>query len=1303
MANPRLIPYVDIPYNADARRHLKQAYGSQPQPSFGPQPLQPRDGHLSPRKRRRLPERQSQEAVGIDSYSVKRLRASPTASDFKLESSRSRSPIPPDTQPSSLPESSKSENSNGSIEMPQMDELPSCTYTSTEDEIDEDEDLIVLGESSPAENDETIPIRTLDDFTIYDGGTLQLISVAELLQIHYSQRKYHASGIVRPWANSEHDASGIEDELDEDGDGNSEEATSRDRVTLSNILDFNLHAEDDGKYRVDPKMYIRTQFAWYILERPSGIFNPYFSPFWLQHHFLHLVVSASIEDPRITYTQFVDQLLDIDKKADFIVPSEAILDRKLRPEDLESDDVLAYIMVNLPDICMNIGIKISRVPLVRKILGDMYYDFDTAVSNPQVLSRSSASARQGATHANTSARATKTFLTPTVNHIAKDFFVGSLEASESAFVHDADGGLASAHHHKTHYSDPKQIIWGKRLQKHEAVYESAIIDGVIYSMGDIVMVAPDVKEISAPLSVNTYANQQFCQIRYFFEEKSPMGVVKKFHGLWFNHGSKTILQETSHSKALYLLDSCDDNLVTSVFKKCNVQIMQSGDDEVVDDRAHASNNFHCGLLYDSKTASFCDLPPNALAIDKGCKSCFACDLYQQSLDKKTIKHVTDGSLVIHGVIYHVNDYVYLTPSEYGSKLLDIGQIISISEVEVTIHFLGRYDDYVHQQKKLEAGKNQLLFDEKRLYFTHHKQAIPLHRLDGICYVQHFVHVQKVEKWTSDNDHYYLCQTGDINHLDFMQQKDFSFCELCYSKDHQRRKNAEKFSQSNSKLIGLELFSGAGGLGTGMNLSGFVETKYAVEISPSAAKTYVKNHSDTIVYCQDSSSLLKHAIIHSSNPEKTIPLLSLDGQTYCPPLPDKHAQVDFIFGGPPCQSFSHANHTKRQNDIRSTMPCNMLSYVEYYNPTYFLLENVAGFLSHRLYSTHQMESGAVVETEINMGMVKFVMRALIALGYQVCFKLLQAAQYGVPQSRRRVIFWGAKRGVPLPGFPIPMYAYVKGMHRVNLPTGDILEPPTRSKNPDVFHQYAPLQPITVNAAIGDLPKFDWINPHQILKKTKQMQHEDTHRCKKLKIPSFCAAFDESRKKISWNSLPGFPKGAMYNSMPQNLFQKWLRQDMEDGNGEVEVLGQYTMQFNSRVVEATCTVPLAPGACHRDLPQSLLPAYANKKKNRVFYGRMDGNGFFKCIVTQLSPLLKNQWPLHPSQKRIITVREAARCQGFPDNYEFESVDNRPAKIVEDQLKQIGNAVAVPFALALGKELGEAMILAWEKKQREGSILL
>jgi len=57
---------------------------------------------------------------------------------------------------------------------------------------------------------------------------------------------------------------------------------------------------------------------------------------------------------------------------------------------------------------------------------------------------------------------------------------------------------------------------------------------------------------------------------------------------------------------------------------------------------------------------------------------------------------------------------------------------------------------------------------------------------------------------------------------------------------------------------------------------------------------------------------------------------------------------------------------------------MLSYVEFYEPTYFLLENVAGLLDHKLYTKEKIQ-GKEVESEIKHGMVKFIFRTLLALG------------------------------------------------------------------------------------------------------------------------------------------------------------------------------------------------------------------------------------------------------------------------------------------------------------------------------------
>lgn len=66
-------------------------------------------------------------------------------------------------------------------------------------------------------------------------------------------------------------------------------------------------------------------------------------------------------------------------------------------------------------------------------------------------------------------------------------------------------------------------------------------------------------------------------------------------------------------------------------------------------------------------------------------------------------------------------------------------------------------------------------------------------------------------------------------------------------------------------------------------------------------------------------------------------------------------------------------------------------------------------------------------------------------------------------------------------------------------------------------------------------------------------------------------------------------------------------------------------------------------------------------------------------------------------MISIRECARSQGFPDGFIFESSNEHPQRVVAGQkMRQIGNAVAVPFALALGKELGTSLIQQWKESR-------
>lgn len=105
-------------------------------------------------------------------------------------------------------------------------------------------------------------------------------------------------------------------------------------------------------------MYLRTKYAWYILDTPSAIYAAFFADFWLQHRILHLVVTAAIANGRITFDAFIGSLKVTPETSDAIAISIKMLGRELTQDDVESDDVvsimsLSYLMLTLNVLCRN--------------------------------------------------------------------------------------------------------------------------------------------------------------------------------------------------------------------------------------------------------------------------------------------------------------------------------------------------------------------------------------------------------------------------------------------------------------------------------------------------------------------------------------------------------------------------------------------------------------------------------------------------------------------------------------------------------------------------------------------------------------------------------------------------------------------------------------------------------------------------------------------------------------------------------------------------------------------------------------
>lgn len=165
---------------------------------------------------------------------------------------------------------------------------------------------------------------------------------------------------------------------------------------------------------------------------------------------------------------------------------------------------------------------------------------------------------------------------------------------------------------------------------------------------------------------------------------------------------------------------------------------------------------------------------------------------------------------------------------------------------------------------------------------------------------------------------------------------------------------------------IDLFCGCGGLSKGFEMAGF-EPVLAIDFWKDAIDTYNFNHKKNVGICEDVSKLDEKSLEKIMNENKIVG----------------------IIGGPPCQGYSTVG--KRDvTDERNYLYLQYCRIVEKIKPEFFVLENVKGLLT--------LDNGKFKEDIIN----KFS-----KLGYDVEYKLLNAADYGVPQNRNRVFFVGIK--------------------------------------------------------------------------------------------------------------------------------------------------------------------------------------------------------------------------------------------------------------------------------------------------------
>ncbi len=223
-----------------------------------------------------------------------------------------------------------------------------------------------------------------------------------------------------------------------------------------------------------------------------------------------------------------------------------------------------------------------------------------------------------------------------------------------------------------------------------------------------------------------------------------------------------------------------------------------------------------------------------------------------------------------------------------------------------------------------------------------------------------------------------------------------------------------YSHKQQRPIAVDLFAGAGGMTLGFEQAGF-DVLASVEIDPIHCAIHKFNFPSWSILCKSVVDTTGQEIRSSSS------------------IGDR--EIDVVFGGPPCQGFSLIG--KRSfDDPRNSLVFHYIRLVLELQPKFFVFENVKGITlgNHRTFVTE-------------------IINQFEEKGYKVRkeYKVLNAAEYGVPQSRERLFLLGCRSDVELPNYPVP------------------ITKPAKQKKSDLTNKLQ-LSP-TVWDAIKDLPEVE----------------------------------------------------------------------------------------------------------------------------------------------------------------------------------------------------------------------------------------
>ncbi|EFQ31772.1 C-5 cytosine-specific DNA methylase [Colletotrichum graminicola M1.001] len=394
-----------------------------------------------------------------------------------------------------------------------------------------------------------------------------------------------------------------------------------------------------------------------------------------------------------------------------------------------------------------------------------------------------------------------------------------------------------------------------------------------------------------------------------------------------------------------------------------------------------------------------------------------------------------------------------------------------------------------------------------------------------------------------------------------------------------------------KLRGFDLFCGGGNFGRGLEEGGVIEMNWANDLNVKAIHTYMANTANTVYPFAGSIDDLQTLALQGKFSKKVPPVGS----------------VDFVSGGSPCPGFSRLTNDKATPEQRKnqSLVAAFASFIDVYRPKFGLLENVMDIVQ--------------TKTKRNEDVFSQLICAIVGLGYQTHFFIMDSWAYGSPQSRSRVFLCFAAPGLKLPEVPIQSHShYESGKRRKTLgwlpngePMVERLEIPT------------PFKFVSIAEATADLPDI----------------MDGKADC--------CVNFPDHRMAYSITR----PARAQLSVIPMHPWGMNFRTTWDNGKGTM----------------TTAERGLFPSKGERVLSPT----------SRA-WGRAFPNSVMQTVTTTPSPTdARIGRVMHWNQNRVLSVMEVRRAQGFLDHEVILGTPKEQWKVVGNSVaREVSLALGLSF---------------------------